>query len=185
VTKALVIALAMAFSFATACSKQDAPSPPPTSSPQAIAAAPSPSPGPPGPACPATGLWAECSVIYHLDRAGLAPHVDPGASPAEQVLSVKPVSLKIGQTAVLELYIYPDTATRVADGRRLDRTQYVSGTAPQTMRRERTLIESANVIGLLTSLNGHQRERVSDALTAGPPQPEAARASKPSQSSKP
>jgi len=38
------------------------------------------------------------------------------------------------------------------------------------MERERTLIESSNVIGLLTSLSSHQRERVSDALMAGPPQ---------------
>jgi hypothetical protein len=47
----------------------------------------------------------------------------------------------------------------------------VSGTGPQTIKREKTLIESVNVIGLLTSINAHQRERVSDALTAGPPQP--------------
>jgi hypothetical protein len=42
----------------------------------------------------------------------------------------------------------------------------------QTIKRERTLIESGNLIGLLTSINAHQRERVSDALMAGAPQPD-------------
>jgi hypothetical protein len=59
---------------------------------------------------------------------------------------------------------------RVADAKKLDRTQLVLPGAEQTINRERTLIENANLIGLLTSLNGHQRERVSDALLAGPPQ---------------
>ena len=53
------------------------------------------------------------------------------------------------------------------------RKQLVGATQEQTIKRERTLIENANLVGLLTSLNSHQRERVSDALTAGPPQPPA------------
>jgi 3-methyladenine DNA glycosylase Mpg len=38
------------------------------------------------------------------------------------------------------------------------------------MRREATLIRSANLLAILRSLNDRQRERVADALTAGPPQ---------------
>ena len=30
-------------------------------------------------ACPATGTWAECSVVERLDRAGLAPRLDSSA----------------------------------------------------------------------------------------------------------
>jgi hypothetical protein len=48
----------------------------------------------------------------------------------------------------------------------------VSDSLPQTINHERTIIESVNALGLLTSLNNHQRERVSDAITVGPPQPE-------------
>jgi hypothetical protein len=110
--------------------------------------------------------------VYRLDRAGLAPHVDPGTSPSEKALTGKPLVIKIGRTAELEVFFYPDSTARVADGAKLDRSQLVNATAPQTIKRERTLIESVNVIALLTSINSHQRERVSDALTAGPPQPD-------------
>lgn len=79
--------------------------------------------------------------------------------------------LRFGANAHLEVFLYPDSTARIADAAKLDRKQFVSGTAPQTIRRERTLIENGNLIGLLTSLNDRLRERVSDALTAGAPQP--------------
>ena len=75
-----------------------------------------------------------------------------------------------GKLARLEVFLYSDSAARVADATHLDRKQFVNATQEQTIKRERTLIENANLIGLLTSLNSHQRERASDALTAGPPQ---------------
>ncbi len=79
--------------------------------------------------------------------------------------------MKIGRLARLEVFLYPDSAARIADESHLDRQQFVGATQEQTIKRERTLIENGNLVGLLTSLNSHQRERVSDALTAGPPQP--------------
>ena len=123
--------------------------------------------------CPANGYWAKCSVLYRLERAGLAPHVDSAATPEEKSLSGSgsPFVVKIGSLARLEVFLYPDSAARIADEKKLDKTKLVSATAPQTILRERTLIENANLVGLLTSINDHQRERVSDALTAGPPQP--------------
>ena len=127
-----------------------------------------------GGGCPANGSWAECSVIYRLERAGLAPQVDSAAKPNEKNLGGTPIILKIGLSAELELHLYADSAARVAAVSTLDRSQFVNGTAQQTMKRERTLIESVNLVGFLTSINAHQRERVSDALTAGPPQPPAA-----------
>ena len=39
------------------------------------------------------------------------------------------------------------------------------------MKSETTVIQSDNVLVLLFSKNEHQRERVADAITAGPPQP--------------
>ena len=124
--------------------------------------------------CPPDGRWAECSVIYRLERAGVAPKIDSTTKPNEKTLGGTPLMLKIGLSAQLEVHIYPDSNARIADAAKLDRAEFVVGTAPQTIKRERTLIESANLIGLLTSLNAHQRERVSDALSAGPPQPEPA-----------
>jgi len=121
--------------------------------------------------CPATGYWAKCSVLYRLERAGLAPHLDSAATPEEKSLSGSSFVVKIGSLARLEVFLYPDSAARLADEKKLDKSKLLSATAPQTILRERTLIENANLVGLLTSINDHQRERVSDALTAGPPQP--------------
>jgi hypothetical protein len=159
-----------------ACAKSDAP---PPAAATAVAAAPVVADAA-GQGCQATGQWAECSLVYHLNRAGLAARTDSGAVPQEKELGGQPVMLKIGQIATLELHIYPDSAARIADAAKLNRADFVSGAAPQTMKRERTLIQSVNVIGLLTSINDHQRERVSDAITAGPPQPaKAARIANP------
>jgi hypothetical protein len=150
-----------------ACSKSESPSP---GAGGASAAAPVAAASGAN-ACPATGLWAECSILYRLERSGLVPHVDSSAKPQATELAGKPLIMKLGQ-ATLEVYIYPDSNARIADSKKLDRAHLVDAAAQQTIERERTLIESANVIGLLTSLSSHQRERVSDALTAGAPQPD-------------
>lgn len=123
--------------------------------------------------CPSTGFWAECSLLYRLDRAGLAPRVDSGAKADEKSIGsgAKSFVVKIGMNARLDVFLYADSAARLADEQKLDRTQFVAPGAEQTIRRERTLIENANLVGLLTSINGHQRDRVADALMAGPPQP--------------
>jgi hypothetical protein len=128
-------------------------------------------PGAPG--CPATGLWARCSVLYRLERSGLAPHLDSTAKVGEKALAGDAFVVHFGATSTLEVFLYPDSAARIRDGAKLDRTKLVNGTATQTMNRERTLIENGNLIGLLTSLNERLRERASDALTAGAPQPPA------------
>ena len=137
--------------------------------PKSVAATPGDS------ACPANGVWAQCGVLYRLERAGLAPHLDSTGNVEEKSIggggAATSFVVKIGTLARLEVFLYPDSATRIADESRLDRKQFVGATQEQTIRRERTLIENVNLVALLTSLNSHQRERVSDALTAGPPQP--------------
>jgi hypothetical protein len=121
------------------------------------------------PACPATGQWAECSVFERLDRAGLAPRRDSSAA-SEPPLTPKGLLYKVG-TSDLEVYLYESAAAREKEDAVLDRTKYLEYPAPLTIKREATLIRSANLIGILHSRNDHQRERVSDAITAGPPQP--------------
>lgn len=158
-----------------ACGKKEASSSATVETAAPAAAAPVSATG----GCPQTGSWAECSVVYRLERAGLAPKVDSTAKPAERALTGRALMLKIGLSARLEIHLYPDSATRVGESAKLDRKTFVSGTAPQTIKRERTLIESANLIALLTSINAHQRERVADALLAGPPQPVPAQTLKP------
>lgn len=121
------------------------------------------------PECPATGQWAECSVFERLDRAGLAPRRESSGA-REPMLTPKGLLFKVG-TADLELYLYENAAARENEDAALDRTKYLEYPAPLTIKREPTLIRSANLIAILHSRNDHQRERVSDAITAGPPQP--------------
>lgn len=122
------------------------------------------------PICPNTGLWMPCSVVYRLERAGLAPVRD--SNPAtEPPLGNPGVMLKLGARGDLELYIYESASARERDQARLDPSKYVVYPAPVPMRPVPTLITSANLIAILHSRNDHLRERVSDAITAGPPQP--------------
>lgn len=149
------------------------------------AAAPAPAVAQADGSCPANGAWAECSVLYRLQRAGVAPAVDSTGKPDDAALGGSTMLLKIGLSSHLEVHLYADSASRAAVTAKLDRTQFVDGTQPQTIKRERTLIESANLVAMLTSINAHQRERVSDALTAGPPQPtDAAQPLPPAKSSR-
>jgi len=119
--------------------------------------------------CPATGKWSDCAVFERLDRAGLAPRRD-SVPATEPPLTISGTTLRVG-TSELEIYVYPDAASRARDEARLDRAKYVDYAAPLSMQAQPTLIRSENLIAILHSRNDHQRERVSDALTAGPPQP--------------
>ena len=119
--------------------------------------------------CPATGQWTECAVFQRLDRAGLAPRRDSGGA-TEPPLTVPGLLLRVN-TSELELYIYADTKSREREEATLERSKYVDYATPLAMQPLPTLIRSANLIAILHSRNDHQRERVADALIAGPPQP--------------
>jgi len=100
---------------------------------------------------------------------GLAPRADSGTHTLAP-FTVPARTLHVG-TSDVDVLIYRDVAAREADEKRLDRTAYVEYDAPLGMKPLPTIIRAANLIVLLHSRNDHQRERVSDALTAGPPQP--------------
>lgn len=125
------------------------------------------------PICPNTGLWMPCSVIYRLERAGLAPARDSNPV-TEAPLQFPGILLRLGR-AELELYIYESASARERDQSRLDASKYVVYPAPMPMQPVPTLVTSANLIAILHSRNDHLRERISDAITAGPPQPPSSR----------
>jgi hypothetical protein len=118
--------------------------------------------------CPATGAWQLCSVVERLDRAGLAPRQELGRV-REVPLSAAGVAIRLGRSE-LRIFLYADQAAREHDQARLDSTKYVRASEPLSMQAEPTLIASENLLAILRSRSDHQRERVSDALTAGPPQ---------------
>jgi len=119
--------------------------------------------------CPADGLWHECSILYRLERSGLAPRKDSTPA-AETELTERGMLIHVG-SAELEVFIYRDEASRAADEAKLPKGDFVDAGQPYTMRHERTLIRSANLLAILKSLRDRQRERVADAIMAGPPQP--------------
>lgn len=109
-------------------------------------------------------------MVERLDRAGLAPRLDSTATTREEPLREPGFLVHVG-TAELEVYVYPSIADRSRDIARVDTMRYLGYTEAVSMQQLPTLIQSANLIAILHSRNDHQRERVGDALTAGPPQP--------------
>lgn len=105
-----------------------------------------------------------------LDQSGLAPQTGSDKIGDLPSLAVKPTILTLGN-AGLAYYLYADTLARHVAAARLDSARYIPQTSPVSMKSETTVIQSDNVLVLLFSKNEHQRERVADAITAGPPQP--------------
>jgi hypothetical protein len=118
--------------------------------------------------CPATGEWQLCSVIERLDRAGLAPRQKDGRV-LEAPLSLPGIAILLGKSEV-RVFLYADRAARERDEAKLDPTKYIAASQPLSMQAEPTVIASENMLAILRSRSEQQRERVSDALTAGPPQ---------------
>ena len=160
--------LALTAQLAGACGRERAPAPDSAKAPSAQAAASNAAPAS-EPACARTGHWIPCQVRDRIDRAGLTPHDTTLASELPK-LGPAPIAYRIGK-AVLVVYLFADSSARKGAGRQLDTTKYVADTHPLTILSEATVIQNDNLLALLFSKNEHQRERVSDALTAGPPQP--------------
>jgi hypothetical protein len=137
----------------------------------AAAAAPVPEAGPQDPrraACAKTGHWIECQVRERLVRSGLAPR--DTTREALPTLGVAPVVYRLGRGG-LAVYLFADSVARVRAATTHDSVKFVRGSRAPTVLSQASVIENDNLLALLFSKNEQQIERVSDALTAGPPQP--------------
>jgi len=85
-------------------------------------------------------------------------------------LGVNASTLILGN-AGLAYYFFSDTLSRHRAAAALDTVRFIPQSKPLTMHGETTVIQNDNLLVLLFSHNEHQRERVSDAVTAGAPQP--------------
>ena len=103
-----------------------------------------------------------------LIRSGLVPH--DTSREALPTLGPSPHVYRIGRGG-LAVYLFPDSAARARAASSLDTVKYVRAPGSPTMFSQATVIENDNLLGLLFSKNEQQIERVSDALTAGAPQP--------------
>jgi hypothetical protein len=122
------------------------------------------------PTCPGNGHWTACGVLKRLESAGVAPQV-ASELPDLPPLDAKPLLYKVGKSG-LAVYLFADSTARARAARTLDTLHYVAADRELTMRGETTAIQSDNLLALLYSRSEQQRERVSDAFMAGPPQPE-------------
>jgi len=120
------------------------------------------------PACERTGHWIPCQVRQRLERSGLAPRdTSAGDQPA---LGPAPTVFRVGKGS-LAVYLFTDSTTRARAATKLDTVTFVNWDRPLTILSRATVIQNDNLLALLYSKNEQQRERVSDALTAGAPQP--------------
>ena len=119
------------------------------------------------PVCAATGHWESCTVFDRLTRAGLAPQ--RADSIRVPFLRVAGVTWRLG-TATIHVFRYRDSVTRQADFAALDsaRARPAADTLTSWPGPPTTLVND-NLLAILLSDNAEQVERVSLALTAGPP----------------
>ena len=120
------------------------------------------------PPCPKTGHWSDCQVRERLTRSGLAPH--DTTRDALPTLGPTPLVFRLGRGG-LAVYLFADSSARARAAGSLDTVKYVRVARGPTVLSQAAVIENDNLLGLLFSKNDQQIERVSDALTAGAPQP--------------
>ena len=118
--------------------------------------------------CPADGWWKECSLTDRLIRAGMGVRLD--SAPAKDSAIAKPGLLyRIGKST-LQVYLFADSAERKAAVAKLDTSGFIGYEDTQVYPPKTSMLQSANLLALLVSQSGQQRQRVGDAITAGPPQ---------------
>lgn len=121
------------------------------------------------PPCPATGLWSECTLVERLEQAGLV--LTPDQKPAtEEPLQRQGLGFA-ARNATMEAYFYPSQTDRERDQRRLSPGDYLrEDQAPGPVHKP-TIVVSNNLLVILDTQRERQRERITLAITAGPPQP--------------
>jgi len=120
--------------------------------------------------CLTDGLWKECSLLYRLERSGFAIHRDSMDAVHEPRLKVAGKRLLIGRGTV-DFFVYADTMSRARDQARLDSTLFIPPSREPTILKRRTLISNYNLLVLMDVAGAAYRDRIADAIMAGPPQP--------------
>lgn len=121
--------------------------------------------------CPRTGHWDACTLRERLDAAGLVPR-DTGDSVRQPFLRVAGTRVKLGRDELVA-FLYADSAAMRADARALNSLAAAPRGAGAPWSAPPTLITSDNLLAVLLGGDDHKIERVTLAITAGPPQPES------------
>jgi len=110
--------------------------------------------------------------VDRVVHAGLA-FKPAGDTVSVPYLSPRGIRYKVGRSASLIAFYYPDTLSLVRDWKRLDtlRLTPVGDTIGAWPTPPGEVIRSANLVAVLFSNDALQRERMRLAITAGAPQP--------------
>jgi hypothetical protein len=143
--------------------------PPPPEVPAAAPAARAPQPG--DPSCPRDGLWKPCALVDRIGKSGLA-FKETGDTLRVPFLSVPGVRYRVGTTAVLVAFFYPDTLAVAKDVAALDTVRLVAkGDTINPWGGVPKLVRSVNLVTVLVDGSETQLERIGLSITAGAPQP--------------
>ena len=142
--------------------------------------APPPAPG--DTACPLFGNWQPCSIAERLERAGMAPQLQPDTL-RDAAFGVPGYRWMLGD-ATLDVFVYATPAARERATAALDSVAIVrtrsrlapppkdaTPLAPGTPagRRESHFVRASNIAAILANARETQAERVLLAITAGQP----------------
>jgi hypothetical protein len=122
------------------------------------------------PACPRNGEWARCSVENRLVQAGFVVRPVASPSPRRTGFSVLPVVYTLGHSR-LEVFLYPSAAAVKTEVSQLDTLTAAPRGQKGAWDMPPALVRSANLIAVFLTDSPQQAERLSLAITAGPPQP--------------
>ena len=123
-----------------------------------------------GSPCPRTGLWALCSLEKRLSQAGFVVRPVTGETPRRAGFGVAPAAYILGHSR-LEVFVYPDEAALSKDIAGLDTLTASPRGKLSAWVGARTFVRSANLAAVFLTDSPVQAERLTLAITAGPPQP--------------
>lgn len=109
-------------------------------------------------------------MLYRLERAGFG-FVRDTAPVSEEPFAIPGSRLAIGGGELL-LFIYADSAASHAVRGRLDPERFIPPDGAITHRGERVVLASDNLLAIMKVADPRSRDRIADALLAGPPQPD-------------
>jgi hypothetical protein len=115
-------------------------------------------------------MWAICSVENRLRQSGFVAKRVEGKPQQRAGFSVTPIVYKLGSSH-LEVFLYPDEAALARDLAKIDTATVAPVGTVGSWETAPLLIRSGNLAAVLLGQNPRQAERLSLALTAGPPQP--------------
>lgn len=124
-------------------------------------------PRPGDPDCPFDRLWKECALIDRIAAAGLGPRITSDTLRVP-FFSVPGVRYRIGRTAVLTAFYFPDSTTAIREVAEIDTIRMrAAGDTVATWSGTPNYMRSANLIAVLESDDARQIERTRLAVTAG------------------